>query len=105
MRVHPNEPMIIFKRGEALAELGDREGAKRDFAVAAATFPMEKWRKIARELHNECSEPPCHSQLTFHSSARYRSRCPGGSVSGGMRPATQPRSASPCMRPIGVVKY
>jgi regulator of sirC expression with transglutaminase-like and TPR domain len=49
LKTHPNEPMIVFKRGQALAELGDREGAKRDFAVAAAQFPMEKWKRIAED--------------------------------------------------------
>ena len=49
LKTYRNEPMIVFKRGQALAELGDREGAKRDFAYAADKFPVEKWKQIARE--------------------------------------------------------
>jgi len=55
LRIYPNEPMVVYKRGEALADLGERELAKRDFTIAAARFPIEKWRRIARAAAQKLS--------------------------------------------------
>jgi hypothetical protein len=53
LKTYRDEPMIVFKRGQALAELGDREGARRDFAFAAEKFSVENWRQIAREAEKD----------------------------------------------------
>lgn len=48
LRLHPNDGMVYFKRGEAYEALGDNALAAADFQRAIALFPMDTWKIRAK---------------------------------------------------------
>ena len=44
-----NDGMVYYKRAEAYEALGELEKARADFGKALAYFPMDRWKKAARE--------------------------------------------------------
>ncbi len=49
LKQYPNDGMVYFKRGEAYERLRERALAAADFQRAAALFPMDAWKKRAKE--------------------------------------------------------
>jgi hypothetical protein len=45
---HPDEPMVLYERGWAFAELGDYDSAEVDMLNAAHRFPWPVWQQTAR---------------------------------------------------------
>jgi tetratricopeptide (TPR) repeat protein len=64
----PSDPMVLFERGKAFAQLGDLDRARSDLEQAVRRFSLQKFQKLARrELQRLPATPapfkPLHSEI------------------------------------------
>lgn len=54
---YPSDGMVYFKRAEAYEALSQYDLALEDYRRAMALFPMQRWKRIAKEgfyrVHNQ----------------------------------------------------